>query len=62
MNISPLAVLEKVKAQLNKRGSNTIRSLSREFGIMQAGSAYGNRAISKQDFSVGLKQMGVVLS
>jgi Ca2+-binding EF-hand superfamily protein len=54
------AVLNRVRDQLNSRGANTIRSLGRVF--RQLDSFDGNRKVDRQEFMIGLREVGVTLS
>ena len=48
---NPTLVLDKVRANLNKRGVKTIRGMGRSFRIMDDN---GDRKIDKQEFYWGL--------
>ena len=52
-------VLEKVRADLEARGAQTIRGLGRQFKIMDL---EGDRKLDKQEFYWGLKDLGCGLS
>lgn len=53
-------VLNRVKDQLNARGTNTIRGLGRAFRTID--SYDGNRKVDSQEFYVGMTEFGVRLS
>jgi hypothetical protein len=53
-------VLDRLKAQLNSRGANTIRGLARSFKAFD--SYDGNRKIDPNEFFIGLQENGVKLT
>ena len=55
-----ITALNKVKAQLEARGSRTIRGLSRTFRALD--SFDGNKKVDREEFAVGLRENGVDLS
>jgi hypothetical protein len=56
----PSLVLERLRAQLNARGSSTVRALGRTFRALD--SYDGNRKVDAQEFFVGLQENGVKLT
>ena len=54
-----IAVLEKVRADLEARGNKTIRGLGRSFKIMDM---EGDRKLDKQELYWGLKDLGCTIS
>ena len=57
---SQVAVLEKVREQLKKRGAKTIRGLGRTF--RQLDSFDGNRQVDAEEFFTGLNEAGCQLT
>ena len=55
-----ISALNKVKAQLEARGSRTIRGLSRTFRALD--SYDGNKKVDREEFAVGLRENGCELS
>ena len=55
-----IGALNKVKAQLEARGSRTIRGLSRTFRALD--SFDGNKKVDREEFAVGLRENGVELN
>lgn len=55
-----IGALNKVKAQLESRGSRTIRGLSRTFRALD--SFDGNKKVDREEFAVGLRENGVELN
>mmetsp|Transcript_28279 Transcript_28279/g.27219 ORF Transcript_28279/g.27219 Transcript_28279/m.27219 type:complete len:96 (-) Transcript_28279:350-637(-) len=53
-------ILQRLKDQLNKRGSTTIRGLGRSFRTMD--SIDGNRKVTFEEFFTGIKDFGVEIS
>ena len=53
-------VLASVRAQLEARGGNSIRGLSRQFRLLD--SYNGNRKVDPQEFYVGLQENGVKIT
>ncbi len=60
MSAEVLAILDKVKAALKRRGSKTIAGLGRTF--RQLDSYDGNKKVDAQEFYVGLTECGVEIS
>jgi len=52
--------LQRLKDQLNARGSTTIRGLGRSFRTLD--SYDGNRKVDSQEFFVGLQEFGVKIT
>ena len=60
MSAEVLAILDKVKAALKRRGSKTIAGLGRTFRALD--SFDGNRKVDAQEFYIGLQENGVEIT
>ena len=60
MSTEVLVILDKVRSQLKKRGTKTIAGLGRTF--RQFDSYNGDRKIDKEEFAVGLWEIGIELN
>mmetsp|Transcript_12205 Transcript_12205/g.8519 ORF Transcript_12205/g.8519 Transcript_12205/m.8519 type:complete len:194 (+) Transcript_12205:45-626(+) len=56
-SVNAVAVLDKLRSQLQSRGAKTIRGLGRSFRCFD--SVDGNRKVDKGEFFVGLQENGV---